>query len=258
MARHVAALAAALAAVALGACTGGGPRTLAPERSWIESTGFPERGDWPSVSLHLSRTQMATVRRLSDLLRRDTTLVLRPPFGEAWGVHRRLTGNVAGCALNVMLNGVQMIRVREDRLLALDGLARPRELDGIEVHHGAEGPVHDPAGCGTVLLWTERITGAGDEPFVGRIVGMVAGEQADAVVEVRLDPVGLRTRPDREGRFEFFEVLPGAYDVVYLSATGPLARRSARVYAYSDTELEWFYPTGGRRSASSQASSMDS
>jgi hypothetical protein len=228
MARHLAALSAVVAILPAGACTGGGVRDLGPERSWIASTGFPDRDDWPSVSLHVSRTQMTSVRRLSDLVRADSTPVPRPPVGETWGVHRRLDGNAAGCALGVMLNGVQMIRVREDRLLSLDGLARPQELDGIEVHHGGEGPVHDSTGCGTVLLWTERISRAGDEPFVGRIVGAVAGEHADAVEEVRLEPVG------------------------------PLARRFARVYAYDDTDLEWFYPTRGLRSAASQASSMDS
>jgi hypothetical protein len=248
-----------VAVLALGACAGaGGVRHLAPERSWLAATGFPDRGDWASVSLHLSRAEIATVRRVSDLLRRDTTLVLRPPWRESWGVYRRLPGDAPGCALGVMLNGVQMVRVGEDRLLDVDGLARPRELDGIEVHHGEGGPVWDPSGCGTVLLWSERITDAQDEPFHGRIVGVVAGEHADAVEAVRLDPVGMSTRPDREGRFEFFGVLPGAYDVVYLSATGALARREARVYAYWDTEMEWYYPTGDGLSAASQASSIDS
>ncbi len=255
MARHIVAV---MAVVALASCAGGGARNLQPERSWIASTGFPDRGDWPSASLHLSRVEIATVARVSHLLLRDSTLVLGRPWRESWGVHRRLPGDAPGCSLRVMLNGVEMVRNSDDRLINVDALVPTGELDGIEVHHGEESPVWDPLGCGTVLLWSERFTDSQNEPFHGRIDGVVAGEHADMVVEVRLDPAGKTTRPDREGRFEFYGVLPGAYDVVYLGAGGELARRDARVYAYWDTELEWFYPTRGGRSAASHASSMDS
>lgn len=240
-------------ALTVAACAGGPAGAgSGPASTWLAATGFPGRQDWPSASLHLSRVEMATANSVSDLLRRDTTLVLRPPRGDGWGVHRRLPGGGAGCALGVMLNGVRMIRAREERLLALDGLARPGELDGLEVHDGEAGPALDRSGCGTVLLWSERITDAEDEPFHGRIAGVVAGEHAGVVREVRLEPGVRRARPDARGHFEFYAVLPGAYEVVYLSREGPLARRSTRVYAYAATELEWFYPVPPERRAPSR------
>jgi hypothetical protein len=223
------------------ACAGvSTPGRPAVQRSWLASTGFPARADWPSATLHMSRQEIGVVRLVTDLLDRDSTLLVRRPEGEGWGIHRRLPGDEPGCALTVLVNGVELVRLREERMITLDGVVRGRELDGLEVHQGDGGPTMGSVRCGAVLMWSERIAEPADEPFAGRIVGAVVGEAADTVTEVQLDPDGRSERPDAQGRFEFDGVLPGVYDVVYLSASGPMGRRPARVYAYHDSELEWF------------------
>jgi hypothetical protein len=130
----------------------------------------------------------------------------------------------------------------------LDFLVQIRDLHGVELHVGEEGPLIDESGCGILMLWSEhsRLDAPGverrlveaDAPFRGSVTGAFWGEGAKSVVEVRLEPGGQTGDFDNDGSFVFRSVLPGAYDVVVATADGPVARYPVRVYAYADSWID--------------------
>ena len=131
----------------------GGPAT-----AWLSSKGFPERAAWPSAILHLSREEIPDTARISDLLRAAPELNVLPPEGEGWGVHEATSNQQPGCELAVLLNGNDSKRIAlfgARRLLTMDAAFQAKDLDGLEVHLGREGPTRDGLECGVVLLWVE-------------------------------------------------------------------------------------------------------
>jgi hypothetical protein len=130
----------------------------------------------------------------------------------------------------------------------IDFLVEIRDLHGVELHVGEEGPLVDESGCGVLMLWGERsrLDPPGvdrrfveiDAPFRGSVTGAFWGEGADSVAEIRLEPGGQTGDFDNDGDFVFRSVLPGVYDVVIASADGPVARYPVRVYAYADSWID--------------------
>lgn len=221
------------------ACTPRG-RTLetGPSSFWLASNGFDDRREWPSTLLHLRRDEMGGATRISYLLDRSPEVLLLQARGEGWGVHLRGPEGEPRCELDVWLNGVHRLRPPVGPLQSVDGILSARSLSGLEIHVGYEGPVREPEGCGALLLWSEEAQGSWEAPFRGRVVGRVRGDVADTVVAVRLEPDGQRIRPDAEGRYELAGVVPGVYQVVFMTAAGPIFRRTARVYAFADTRVD--------------------
>ena len=226
--------------LAQGGCTPGG-RPLVDTGSssfWLASTGFDQRADWPSTVLHLGRDEMGGATRITYLLDRTPEVAALPARGEGWGVHLQPEDGEPGCELDVRVNGVERRRRPTSQARSVNAVMAARRLSGLEIHAGTEGPVQDPDGCGTLLLWSEEAREAGEPPFRGRVVGRIRGNAADTVVAVRLEPDGQRIRPDQEGRYELAGVVPGVYEVVFMAASGPLLRRRARVYAFADARVD--------------------
>jgi len=123
------------------------------------------------------------------------------------------------------------------RLLTIDAAFRAKDLDGLEVHLGPEGPTRDGLECGVVLLWAEAKADSLDPQFVGGIVATVSGEAADTVTSVVLEPTGERRTPDARGRIEFDTLLPGLYHLTFFSRDEVLYHRSVRVYAFGEREV---------------------
>jgi hypothetical protein len=202
--------------------------------------------------LHLSWRQIRPVGRLTTLLDGVPGLEIRTPRGEDWGVHRELASG-GSCAVTVVVNGAYVSRRTLGGDWTLDFLARTRDLYGLELHVGDEGPLMDESGCGVLLLWSdvsplegarvERRLLEADEPFRGQVTGTFWGEGADTVVEVVLEPGGRIGSFDRQGEFVFRDVLPGLYHVVVRGPSGPLAREPVRVFAYADSWID--LPLGG-------------
>lgn len=212
--------------------------TTGPDSFWLTSTGFPGRADWPSVRLHLDRDAIAGEPRVSRLLRGVPEVAPLPARDLGWGVHRVDSTGVPLCELDVWLNGSEAVRPPLAAAEDVDDLVDGRVLSGLELHLGLEGPVRDPEGCGALLLWSEELFTGWDQPFRGRVAGVVGGELADTVKEVVLEPDGQRIRPDRQGRYRTAGVLPGVYEVVFLAPQGPLLRRWTRVYALAETRVD--------------------
>lgn len=209
-----------------------------PTPFWLSTTGFDGREDWPSTVVHLDPDEIGGATRITFLLDDVPQIALLRARGGGWGVHLRGPGGEVACELDVWLNGTERLRLPMSPVESVDGVVPARLLTGLEVHRGSEGPVQDPEGCGALLLWSEAVAEAGLLPFRGRVVGAVRGDLADTVVAVRLEPDGQRIRPDRAGRYELAGVVPGVYEVVFMTASGPLFRRSARVYAFADTRVD--------------------
>jgi hypothetical protein len=104
-------------------------------------------------------------------------------------------------------------------------------------------------GCGTLLLWSEDLRSPQDRAFHGGIEGRVTSSSADTVRRVDLEPVGLRRVPGPEGAFAFSELLPGEYELVLSTRSGPITRMKLRVFAFwkSRVDLEIGKDPGGRR-----------
>jgi hypothetical protein len=213
----------------------GGARP-ATERSGFGSTGFAERSDWPSAALHLSRNEVRG-EVLSLLLREIPGLDVTSPRGEDWGVYRVETPESARCALSLWIDGEWTGRVENPTApLDIDSAIPVDLLLGLEVHLGMEGPVFDDQLCGAILMWTRETERWANVEFEGGVHAEVHGAAADTVIGVRVDPVGSYS-PIGPGGRSSFRVLPGVYEVVFLTEEGPLARRTVRVHAYRDATI---------------------
>lgn len=203
--------------------------------AWLESIGFGARAAWPSAALHRSREQIdAWPRSLSRWIEAEVPEVRAALPGQEWGLFRRQPDAQLGCELPVFLNGSRVQR-RRSAAGTLDHLVPRGELDGLEVHLGDEGPVADP--CGAILLWSFARAETGDPRFHGRVVGEITGPRADTVIAVRIEPSDEHLILAGGSRFTSDSLLPGLYQVVYLTAAGPLNRRDARVFAHHDTRV---------------------
>lgn len=233
-------------------CAGMNPDPdTSPRTAWLEDTGFVERAAWTSVMVHMPRPELQRFVSLTSVLRTIPGLIVRDPLGVGWGVHRELPSGDR-CAVAVVLNGATVSRRTHGGEWTINVLSPVRDLDGVEVHVGREGPVHDETGCGTLLLWSRKAARGGEEPFRGKIAGGFWGDAGEVgrVTEVVLEPggqLGQLGELDEKGNFVFAGVLPGVYHVVVKTAAGPVARERVRVYAYAETGLDILLRRPGRR-----------
>jgi len=113
-----------------------------------------------------------------------------------------------------------------------------RDLDGIEIHVGPEGPLIDPSGCGVLLLWSEAAARGGSASFYGSIEGIFWGTHEADVVEVALEGSDQRADLTGGGTFVFREVLPGLREVLVRTADEIVGRDTVRVYAFARSAID--------------------
>jgi len=205
---------------------------------WLAGKGFATRGDWDSAALHLQRQQMRSTLRISQLIRRVPDVRLRPNGDNPLGLTRVLDENPGTCVLQVYLNGVRMAPRDVEAQVDLDARVGVPDLDALELHLGPDGPVYDPEGCGSLLLWDQSMQHVGGPAFLGSIRGQVESEVADTIVGVRIGSSGLLQSPDSAGFFFFSGLLPGEYEIEFVVRGRPVVRHRARVYAYTVAQVE--------------------
>jgi hypothetical protein len=120
----------------------------------------------------------------------------------------------------------------------LDARVGVPNLDALELHVGPDGPVYDPEGCGSLLLWDQSMQHVRDPEFLGSIRGQVESEVADTVVGARIGASGRLQRPDSAGFIFFSRLLPGEYEIEFVVRGRPVVRHEARVYAYLESRVE--------------------
>lgn len=235
------------AAACVWACAGlwacaGGPRTLDtssgsggdPASRLLETVGFEQRADWPSTVLHVDAAAIGTRSSLSALLRRADRVQLRRPEGTEWGLHLVDAQGKNPCPVAVHINGSRFGRApTPGSTLTLDALISLDAVAGLELHEGTEGPIIPGLECGSLLIWSPEA-----DPvygFFGEITAVVQGSAAERVTAVVLEPGTVEGR--REGRYTFFSVLPGEYEVHFLGSGRPLDVQSVRAYAFAESEV---------------------
>lgn len=81
-----------------------------------------------------------------------------------------------GCIPAIYVDGSHINKV--DLRLSLDQYVAARSIEGIEVHRGsgrAVAHMHDPSGCGLILVWTRRGERDGSAPLRWKTVAVVLG-----------------------------------------------------------------------------------
>lgn len=226
-----------VAAAGLQGCASN-PRASVSNDRWLTGKGFATRSDWSSTALHLRRQQMRNTVRISQLLRRVPRVRLQPSPENPLGLTRVLGGDEGTCVLHVYLNGLRLAPRDTGERIDLDARVGVPDLDALELHLGTEGPVLDPDGCGSLLLWDQSMKHVGDPDFVGSITGRLEGDLPDAPVHVQLRPDGPMLRVEASGRFSFAGLLPGAYQLEFTVEGRPVALHTARVYANSESLVD--------------------
>jgi hypothetical protein len=176
--------------------------------------------------------------RISDLIRGIRDVRFRPGPANPLGLTWVRDGGRAPCALGVFLNGVPLVPRDPGARYDLDGRVGVAELDALELHLGPEGPAYDQEGCGSLLLWDRSMRHVDDPAFVGGVRGRVLGELPDAGVEVRIGPEGVLTSVPASGSFTFTGLLPGEYELQFVTSGRTVARHVARIYAGAVSEVE--------------------
>ncbi len=138
----------------------------------------------------------------------------------------------------VHFNGAEVRRQRAGGDWTLDFVVPMRDLDGIEIHVGPQGPLIDASGCGVLLLWSEAAARGGQAQFYGSIEGIFWGTREADVVEVVLEGRDQRADLTGGGTFVFREVLPGLREVVVRTADEIVGRDTVRVYAFAKSAID--------------------
>ena len=181
---------------------------------------------------------MRATARISQLIRRVPEVRLQPNRDNPLGLTRVLDGDRGSCVLQVYLNGVRMVHRDSEMRVSLDASVRLPGLDALELHLGPDGPVYDPEGCGSLLLWDQSMQHVEDPEFLGSIRGRIESETPGMVTGVRIEAGGLLQRPDSAGFFFFSGLLPGEYQLEFIIPEQPVVRHSVRVYAYEESQVE--------------------
>jgi hypothetical protein len=222
----------------LASCASSGSQGAISSDEWLAGKGFATRGDWDSAALHLRRQQMRSTFRISQLIQRVPGVRLQPNRDNPLGLTRVLDEDRGSCVLQVYLNGIRMAPRDVEAQVDLDARVGVPDLDAVELHLGPDGPVYDPEGCGSLLLWDQSMQHVGDPSFLGSIRGQVESEVADTIVGVRIGSSGPLQRPDSTGSFVVSRLLPGEYEIEFVVRGRPVVRHRARVYAYIESQVE--------------------
>jgi hypothetical protein len=218
-------------------CASGGAGPAGPGDQWLSGKGFAGRAGWSSTALHLRKQQMRSILRVSQLIRRVPEVRLQPSRANPLGLTRILDGDPGSCALQVYLNGVRMVPRDSLARVDLDARVGVPDLDALELHLGPDGPVYDPEGCGSLLLWNRSMRHVQDPEFSGSIRGQVQSQSPDRVAGVRIGSSGPLQRPDSAGVFSFLGLLPGEYQLEVIVAEGSVGRQSVRVFAFTESQV---------------------
>jgi Carboxypeptidase regulatory-like domain len=223
--------------------------------AWLGSRGFFQRGEAGQARLHLTQEQMVhrTARNLRDVLRLTPGVQVRSLVdggGTLWLEPSPLPDG-ARCQVGVFLNGSEVefgkftwkgVRWNQTamRPMRFDDLLSLEEVDGIELYGPDESPVASDT-CGTLLLWSEKVRAAVDEPFVGTLRGKAIRDETGQPmtgIRVTLRPSGITVVTDSLGEFEIPDLAPGDYDVIAeLPGAGAWSGK-VQVRAYGTISIE--------------------
>lgn len=233
------ALGLAFSVVAPWSCSLSAPQgTSTPRSDWLAQTGFFVRRSWPSARLHLSKSELGYSGRLSDLLRDLEEIRIRPPSPGGFGIEQLQASGDQMCQVHVYMNGNRTSPHPAGDRVNLDDIFPRQVIDGLEFHAGPEGPVFQDDGCGSLLLWSQDLRLSNDRPFHGSIEGAVLTSSANPVTRVQLEPVRKGQVPRTGGTFSFLDLLPGEYELVFSTRSGPITRLKLRVFAFRRSRID--------------------
>lgn len=142
------------------------------------------------------------------------------------------------CEIHLYVNGARHARSRSGAQIGLDEVVPKYLIDGLEYHHAPDGPVYERDGCGSLLVWSERLRTPHDRLFHSSIIGKVESAPPDSVLQFRIEPGGGKEVPDQTGRFSVPGLLPGEYEVSFHTSGGPVTGQALRVYAFVESEVQ--------------------
>jgi hypothetical protein len=222
----------------LGCASSPSPEAMAPREDWLTQTGFYHRSSWPSARLHLTRGRITPARRLSDLFQGLKGIRFKPSSPEGFGIEEVGRDGDGTCPLHVYVNGRRLHRMPMGERTSVDEILPMHVIDGLEYHIAPDGPVYEEDGCGSLLLWSREMRTRQDRTLRTSIAGQVLSSRQDTVLRVELKPVGRHQAPRFDGEFSFPDLLPGEYELVFITESGPIASLKARAYAFRESRFE--------------------
>jgi hypothetical protein len=181
---------------------------------------------------------MVASRRLSALFQGLQGIRVQTSSIHGFGIEEIRQDGDGNCVVHVYVNGRRLHRSPTGERVSLDEVFPVRVMDGLEYHAAPDGPVFEEDGCGSLLLWSQELRTPQDRTLHTSIVGRVLSSPPDTVRQVELEPVGRRQAVGPDGEFAFRDLLPGEYEVVFLTDTRPIARLRARIFAFRDSRFD--------------------
>jgi hypothetical protein len=181
---------------------------------------------------------MASSRRISDLFQGLEGIRVRTSSIHGFGIEEIREEGEGSCLVHVYVNGRRLHRSPTGEPVSLDEFFPVHVMDGLEYHAAPEGPIFEEDGCGSLLLWSQVLRTRQDRTLHTSIEGRVLSSPPDTVLQVELEPVGKRQAVGPDGEFAFRGLLPGEYEVVFLTDTRPIARLHARIFAFRESRFD--------------------
>jgi len=142
------------------------------------------------------------------------------------------------CEIHLYVNGARHALSRSGAQIGLDEIVPKYFIDGLEYHLAPNGPVYERDGCGSLLVWSERLRTPHDRLFHSSIIGKVESAPPDSVLQLTIEPGGIKLVPDQTGRLSVPGLLPGEYEVSFHTSGGPVTGQAVRVYAFLESEVQ--------------------
>jgi hypothetical protein len=223
--------------------------------AWLGARGFFQRAQTSSPLLHSTREQLLhqNVRNVRDILLRTPGVRIRRLVdggGEVLLEPSPLP-DAAPCRVGIFLNGSEVefgtfvwtgakSNQRASRPLRFDDLLPLEDVDAIELYGPEEMPVAGEM-CGALFLWSARIRGQVDEPFVGALRGVAVHDRSGrriSGVRITLEPSGITILTDDHGEFQLPDLVPGEYRLLAEIPGGTPWTGTVRVRAYGTVSVE--------------------
>lgn len=209
------------------------------ESAWLAAKGFPDRAAW-SVLVRLESYQVRGQEgSLLTRLGEHPDLVVRRRANGARSLYMA-DQPLTECPVRVLINGVETEAFSPARPFDFTAWVRSSPLSGLEIYPPHAGPVDDPEGCGTMLLWHYEARAELDSHFRGSVVGRASEAQDGGPVAglaVLLTPGDHQTTSDARGRFQVRNLLPGTYRWRVQAPSGASAEGEVRLTAFAEAEL---------------------